>query len=92
MCVSYPHALMRMECNSGDFAGGWCFLINAKFAITGPQTSVDHITMLVRERQRATIDGLELGEMLGRGSFGRVYKGALCCMYFALSPGWRGAV
>ena len=29
----------------------------------------------MRERQRATIDGLELGELLGRGSFGRVYKG-----------------
>ncbi|BDA49709.1 probable LIM domain-containing serine/threonine-protein ki at C-terminar half [Coccomyxa sp. Obi] len=46
-----------------------------------PQNSVDHITWLVRERQRATIDGLELGELLGRGSFGRVYKGR-----------WRGAL
>lgn len=47
------------------------------FGLTGqPQNSVDHITWLMRERQRATIDGLELGELLGRGSFGRVYKGA----------------
>ncbi len=31
---------------------------------------------MLRERQRATIGGLELGELLGRGSFGKVYKGA----------------
>lgn len=35
----------------------------------------EHISGLVRDRQRATIGGLELGEMLGRGSFGKVYKG-----------------
>jgi len=45
-------------------------------AVTGPMlNSVEHISWLVRERQRATIDGLEVGELLGRGSFGRVYKG-----------------
>ncbi|KAK9904772.1 hypothetical protein WJX75_002233 [Coccomyxa subellipsoidea] len=41
----------------------------------------EHISGLVRDRQRATIGGLELGEMLGRGSFGKVYKGR-----------WRGAI
>ena len=30
---------------------------------------------MLRERQRASIGGLELGELLGRGSFGKVYKG-----------------
>jgi hypothetical protein len=37
---------------------------------------VEQLSLLVRERQRASIGGLELGEMLGRGSFGKVYKGA----------------
>ncbi|BDA49710.1 probable mitogen-activated protein kinase kinase kinase 12 at C-terminar half [Coccomyxa sp. Obi] len=41
----------------------------------------DHISNLVRDRQRASIGGLELGDMLGRGSFGKVYKGR-----------WRGAI
>ncbi|CAL8464410.1 g3945 [Coccomyxa elongata] len=41
----------------------------------------EHISNLVRDRQRASIGGLELGEMLGRGSFGKVYKGR-----------WRGAI
>lgn len=38
--------------------------------------AVEQLSGMVRERQRATIGGLELGELLGRGSFGKVYKGA----------------
>ena len=37
--------------------------------------AVEQLSGMVRERQRATIGGLELGELLGRGSFGKVYKG-----------------
>jgi len=40
---------------------------------------VEHLSGLVRDRQRATVGGLELGEMLGRGSFGKVYKGMVFC-------------
>lgn len=51
-------------------------------AVTGPMlNSVEHISWLVRERQRVTIDGLEIGELLGRGSFGRVYKGIFLLPY-----------
>ncbi len=38
-------------------------------------STLDALAELLRQRERATIGGLELGELLGRGSFGRVYKG-----------------
>ena len=40
------------------------------------RSTLESLAELLRQRERATIGGLELGEMLGRGSFGRVYKGA----------------
>ncbi len=39
------------------------------------RSTLDSLAELLRQRERATIGGLELGELLGRGSFGRVYKG-----------------
>lgn len=44
----------------------------------------EHISNLVRDRQRASIGGLELGEMLGRGSFGKVYKGGVTLLLLLL--------
>ena len=37
--------------------------------------SVEMLSSLLRDRQRASVGGLELGPLLGRGSFGKVYKG-----------------
>jgi len=39
-------------------------------------STLGSLAELLRQRERATIGGLELGELLGRGSFGRVYKGS----------------
>ena len=37
---------------------------------------------LLRARSEAPLEALELGPLIGRGSFGRVYKGApLACSY-----------
>ena len=36
---------------------------------------MEHLSGVLRERQKAQLGGLELGELLGRGSFGKVYKG-----------------
>lgn len=36
----------------------------------------DHHLRLLRMRTSADLEGIELGPELGRGSFGRVYKGA----------------
>ena len=45
------------------------------------RSTLDSLAELLRQRERATIGGLELGEMLGRGSFGRVYKGTSQSLY-----------
>ena len=49
------------------------------------RSTLDSLAELLRQRERATIGGLELGELLGRGSFGRVYKGASTSSSLALS-------
>lgn len=49
----------------------------------------DHHLRLLRMRTSADLEGIELGPELGRGSFGRVYKGArrLCPALYLPGPG-----
>ncbi len=55
------------------------------------RSTLDSLAELLRQRERATIGGLELGEMLGRGSFGRVYKGTSgAFLHYSRTPVWRG--
>ena len=50
------------------------------------RSTLDSLAELLRQRERATIGGLELGELLGRGSFGRVYKGGMLpCLNWSIS-------
>ena len=41
---------------------------------------MEMLSSLLRDRQRASVGGLELGPLLGRGSFGKVYQGVPGCM------------
>lgn len=68
--VSNLYGLMKN--NSGPVNDCACVAAAGSHPSRGAE---EHISGLVRDRQRATIGGLELGEMLGRGSFGKVYKG-----------------
>lgn len=38
------------------------------------------------QRRSAELGGLELEELIGRGSFGRVYRGACSVMYNRVNP------
>ena len=42
---------------------------------TGRETSLVNMQDLLRQRAEAGLEALELGPLIGRGSFGRVYKG-----------------
>ena len=41
---------------------------------------------LLRARSEAPLEALELGPLIGRGSFGRVYKGETLCQLGAAPP------
>ena len=52
-----------------------CAFVDASSGGKAKASTLNSLAELLRQRERATIGGLELGELLGRGSFGRVYKG-----------------
>lgn len=80
-CVGpqYRGARIALEKPAMGGLGGLTCLLGAADADGNKlanRSTLESLAELLRQRERATIGGLELGEMLGRGSFGRVYKGA----------------
>ena len=51
------------------------------------QQLTDHHLRLLRMRTSAHLEGIEVGPEIGRGSYGRVYKGANLDRAGCISPG-----
>jgi hypothetical protein len=87
-CGASPFASKH---SPGCEAGRRCQTEPANSCTAGADLLGDHHGYLLRMRLEGGLDGIELGPQLGRGSYGKVYKGAPAVCETATSRHWHPA-
>lgn len=96
-CMHVTHTFYCLEPSilRGGCSGTWLSMrgVRAAGSTTGHGGSLVGMQDLLRHRSEAGLEALELGPLIGRGSFGRVYKGArlqylghICCCLVLTGP------